>query len=83
MPFGSGNRREQRSLFGEILDWMLAPLLLLWPLGVTLTWLLAQGIANAPYDRELGEMARVMAVARRGNVRLAQKYDRASVSGLR
>ena len=61
MPFGSGNRREQRSLFGEILDWMLAPLLLLWPLGVTLTWLLAQGIANAPYDRELGEMARVMA----------------------
>ena len=61
MPFGSGNRREQRSLFGEILDWMLAPLLLLWPLGVTLTWLLAQGIANAPYDRELGEMARVLA----------------------
>ncbi len=61
MPFGSGNRREQRSLFGEILDWMLAPLLLLWPLGVTLTWLLAQGIANAPYDRELGETARVLA----------------------
>ena len=60
MPFGSGNRREQRSLFGEILDWMLAPLLLLWPLGVTLTWLLAQGIANAPYDRELGESARAL-----------------------
>ena len=60
MPFGSGNRREQRSLFGEILDWMLAPLLLLWPLGVTLTWLLAQGIANAPYDRALAESARVL-----------------------
>jgi two-component system, OmpR family, sensor histidine kinase TctE len=61
MPFGSGGRREQRSLFGEILDWMLAPLLLLWPLGVTLTWLLAQGIANAPFDRALGDTARALA----------------------
>lgn len=53
-------RREQRSLFGEILDWMLAPLLLLWPMSVVLTWLVAQGIANKPYDRQLGEMARVL-----------------------
>ncbi len=54
-------RREQRSLFGEILDWMLAPLLLLWPMSVVLTWLVAQGIASTPYDRHLGEMARVLA----------------------
>jgi two-component system sensor histidine kinase TctE len=53
-------RREQRSLFGEILDWMLAPLLLLWPMSVVLTWLVAQGIANKPYDRQLGEMVRVL-----------------------
>lgn len=53
--------REQRSLFGEILDWMLAPLLLLWPMSVVLTWLVAQGIANKPFDRELGETARVLA----------------------
>ena len=52
--------REQRSLFGEILDWMLAPLLLLWPMSVVLTWLVAQGIANKPFDRQLGEMARVL-----------------------
>jgi two-component system, OmpR family, sensor histidine kinase TctE len=52
--------REQRSLFGEILDWMLAPLLLLWPMSVVLTWLVAQGIANAPFDRGLGEMVRVL-----------------------
>lgn len=45
--------RSQRSLFGEMLDWMLVPLLLLWPLSVTLTWLIAQNIANKPYDREL------------------------------
>ena len=42
---------------------MLAPLLLLWPMSVALTWLVAQGIASRPYDRELGEIAR--AVARR------------------
>jgi len=53
--------KEQRSLFGEILDWMLAPLLLLWPMSVALTWLVAQSIANKPFDRELGEMTRVLA----------------------
>jgi two-component system sensor histidine kinase TctE len=53
--------REQRSLFGEILDWMLAPLLLLWPMSVALTWLVAQNIANRPYDRELGELLRSIA----------------------
>ena len=54
-------QREQRSLFGEILDWMLAPLLLLWPMSVALTWLVAQNIAHKPFDRELGEMVRVLA----------------------
>ncbi len=53
--------REQRSLFGEILDWMLAPLLLLWPMSVSITYLVAQGIAHRPYDRDLGEMARTLA----------------------
>lgn len=55
--------REQRSLFGEILDWMLAPLLLLWPMSVALTWVVAQGIANKPYDRNLEQM--VQTIARR------------------
>jgi two-component system sensor histidine kinase TctE len=53
--------RGQRSLFGEILDWMLAPLLLLWPMSVALTWLVAQNIANRPFDRDLAEMARSVA----------------------
>ena len=46
-------QRAQRSLFGEILDWMLTPLLLLVPVSIGLTWLVAQGIANAPFDRAL------------------------------
>ena len=44
---------EQRSLFGEILDWMLTPLLLLWPVSLALTWLVAQNIAGKPFDRAL------------------------------
>ena len=53
-------RSEQRSLFGEILDWMLTPLLLLWPISLALTWLVAQNIANKPFDRDLAEMTRVL-----------------------
>ncbi len=53
--------RRHRSLFGEILDWMLAPLLLLWPMSVALTWLVAQGLANPPFDRELGAKVRQIA----------------------
>ncbi len=53
--------KEQRSLFGEILDWMLAPLLVLWPMSVALTWLVAQNIASRPFDRDLAEMARTVA----------------------
>ncbi len=52
--------REQRSLFGEILNWMLAPLLVLWPMSVALTWLVAQGIANQPFDRELAAKVRLL-----------------------
>ena len=54
-------RHEQRSLFGEILDWMLTPLLLLWPISLALTWLVAQGIANKPFDRALEYNAHALA----------------------
>jgi two-component system, OmpR family, sensor histidine kinase TctE len=54
-------QREQRSLFGEILDWMLTPLLLLWPISLVLTWLVAQGIATKPFDRALAFNAQALA----------------------
>jgi two-component system sensor histidine kinase TctE len=58
--------REQRSLFGEILDWMLTPLLLLWPVSLVLTWLVAQSIAGKPFDRALeydvGALAQLVTV---------------------
>ena len=49
----SGQRVHRRSLLGEILDWMLAPLFLLWPMSVAITYVVAQDIANAPFDRSL------------------------------
>ena len=70
-------RYEQRSLFGEILDWMLAPLLLLWPLSLGLTWVVAQSIAYRPYDRELADV--VLALARQSSVQLAEGPQRSSV----
>jgi len=54
-------QREQRSLFGEILDWMLTPLLLLWPISLVLTWFVVQSAAGKPFDQALevnvGELA--------------------------
>jgi two-component system, OmpR family, sensor histidine kinase TctE len=60
-PSSMTRPKEQRSLFGEILDLMLAPLLLLWPMSLGLTGLVAQEVSNRPYDRELGELARLLA----------------------
>ena len=43
------------SLFGEILDWMLAPLLLLWPISIAATNHVASFLANQPYDQHLAD----------------------------
>ncbi len=52
---------EQRSLFGEVLDWMFAPLLLVWPLSVAVTFVVARSLADAPFDRALTDRVRVLA----------------------
>ena len=63
--FGAPLEREAepppRSLFGEILDWMLAPLLLLWPMSIAVTYLVAKSIANGPFDRALETNTYVLA----------------------
>ena len=46
---------------------MLAPLLLLWPMSVALTWLVAQSHRQRrPYDRELADVAQALARQSRG-----------------
>jgi two-component system sensor histidine kinase TctE len=46
-----------RSLFGEILDWMLAPLLFVWPVSIAATNYFANSVAAFPYDQNLREQA--------------------------
>ena len=53
--------RHAPSLFGEILDWMLTPLLVLWPIALALTWAVAQELAERPFDRALAHNVQVLA----------------------
>jgi len=62
------------SLFGEILDWMLAPLLLLWPMSIAITYLVAKSIANQPFDHALEDSVTVLAQqVREVNGKLVQR----------
>ncbi len=76
--------REQRSLFSDILDWMLTPLLILWPFSLVLTWLVAQSVADRPFDRALEFDVQVMSqfvtVQRVAGVALAANSFRTQVN---
>ncbi|ENO90337.1 sensor histidine kinase [Thauera linaloolentis] len=58
----SGSKRAgpPNSLFGEILDWLLAPLLFLWPISIIITHNVADNIANQPYDLALADGVRTL-----------------------
>jgi two-component system sensor histidine kinase TctE len=56
-----GASSQPNSLFGEILDWMLAPLLFLWPISIIVTHNVADKIANQPYDLALADNVRALA----------------------
>ena len=60
---------DSRSLFGEMLDWVLAPLLFLWPMSLALTSIVAQNIAHRPYDAELSRLVQALAVVHAQAVR--------------
>jgi two-component system sensor histidine kinase TctE len=60
-PKSEPDESVQHSLFGEILDWMLAPLLLLWPMSIAITYLVAKSIANQPFDHALEDSVSVLA----------------------
>jgi two-component system sensor histidine kinase TctE len=59
-PSAEPEENIQHSLFGEILDWMLAPLLLLWPMSIAITYLVAKSIANQPFDHALEDSVTVL-----------------------
>ena len=54
-------RTGERSLFSEILDFMLVPLLILWPVSIGLTFLVARSLADTPFDQALTD--RLMALS--------------------
>ena len=47
--------RHQTSLFGAILVWMLAPLLILGPISMAIMYSLAYAVSNVAYDRDLSD----------------------------
>ena len=49
------------SLFGEILDWLWVPVMLLMPFSVLLTFAAAKSLSNAPFDRALADSVQVLA----------------------
>ena len=48
-----GDDEKPGALFIQVLDWMLAPLVVVWPAAVLGTYFAAAAIAAAPFDREL------------------------------
>lgn len=67
----------QRSLFGEILDWMLAPLLFVWPISIAVTHYFANSVASFPYDQALRE--HVTAISRQ--IKFVDGRPQISLSG--
>ena len=76
---GTGKREayRRRSLFAEILDFMFAPLALLWPLSVVLTFVVARALADVPFDAELEQRLRALAnyVEITGSYRPPDSFD--------
>jgi two-component system sensor histidine kinase TctE len=53
-------QHRQTSLFGEILDWMLTPFLVLWPISMAVEYSIAYSVASSAYDRELKDSVVVL-----------------------
>jgi len=51
---------QRRSLYAEILDFMFAPMALLWPLSVVLTFAVARSLADVPFDSQLEQRIRAL-----------------------
>src|SRR5688500_14900056 len=68
---------QRRSLYAEILDFMFAPMALLWPLSVVLTFVVARSLADVPFDRELEQRIRALSnyVEITGSLEPPQSFD--------
>ncbi len=64
---------QRRSLYAEVLDFVFAPLAILWPLSVAGSFLVARSLADAPFDRALAERLDTLSQ----NVLMLRKTDAA------
>ncbi|HEX4763701.1 MAG TPA: sensor histidine kinase [Usitatibacter sp.] len=62
-------RPSRKSLFVQVLGWMGAPLVVLWPAAVAGTYFAATAIADATYDQQLREMVHAVGEEARSRVR--------------
>ena len=53
--------QPNNSLFGEILDWLWVPMMVLMPVSILLTFAAAKELSHAPFDRALSDNAGVLA----------------------
>ena len=53
--------RPNNSLFGEILDWLWVPVMLLMPMSILFTFAAAKSLSHAPFDRALSDSVSILA----------------------
>ena len=57
----SDGAQPNNSLFGEILDWLWVPMMVLMPVSILLTFAAAKALSHAPFDRVLSDNVVVLA----------------------
>lgn len=51
---------KKSTLLGRILLWMIAPLFVMWSIGIVITYFISLNIANSPYDKTLAGHLRIL-----------------------
>lgn len=74
-PAREPENSARRSLFADIFDWMMVPLLIVWPLGVGVTYIISVTLADSAFDQALAVKLRTFTTnlawfAERGEVSL-------------
>ena len=59
--FMSDGAQPNSSLFGEILDWLWVPMMVLMPVSILLTFAAAKALSHAPFDRALSDSTVLLA----------------------
>lgn len=53
-------KSKRSTLLGRILLWMIAPLFIMWTIGIVITYFISLNLANSPYDKTLANHLRIL-----------------------